>query len=115
MGGILQEMGVAPESIGGTADHVHLLAGFRATHAIADVVHDVKRGSSVWVHGELNHSKFAWQTGYAAVTVSPSQLEAVKRYIEKQEEHHRRQSFQDEYRELLEKAGIECDEKYMYG
>jgi REP element-mobilizing transposase RayT len=112
MGGILQEMGVTPESIGGMADHVHLLAGLRATYTIADVVHDIKRGSSVWIHDELNHLKSAWQT---AVMVIPSQLEAVKRYIETQEEQHRRQSFQNEYRKLLEKAGIEYDEKYLWG
>ncbi len=115
MGGILHEMEVVPESIGGMADHVHILAGFRATHAIAGIVHDVKRGSSAWVHGELKHSKFAWQTGYAALTVSPSQTAAVKQYIEKQEEHHRHRSFQEEYRELLEKAGIGYDEKYLWG
>jgi putative transposase len=91
------------------------LAGFRATHAIADLVHDVKRGSSVWVHDELNHSKFAWPTGYAALTVSPPQLEVVKQYIENQEEHHRHKSFQEEYREILEKAGIDYDEQYLWG
>jgi REP element-mobilizing transposase RayT len=115
MGGILNEMGVVPESIGGTADHAHILAGFRATHAIPGIVHDVKRGSSAWVHNELKHPKFAWQTGYAALTVSPSQTEAVKEYIEKQEEHHRHRSFQEEYRELLLKAGIEYDEQYLWG
>ena len=106
MAGILQEMEVVPESIGGTADHTHILAGFRATHAIADIVHELKRGSSAWVHTGLNHSKFAWQTGYAALTVSPSQTEAVKLYIESQEEHHRHRSFQEEYRELLEKVDL---------
>jgi putative transposase len=84
MGGILCEMDVVPESTGGTADHVHVLAGFRATHAIADIVHDVKRGSSAWVHDELKQKEFAWQTGYAALTVSPSQVKAVQQYIESQ-------------------------------
>jgi putative transposase len=115
MGGILCEMDVVPESTGGTADHVHVLAGFRATHAIADIVHDVKRGSSAWVHDELKQKEFAWQTGYAALTVSPSQVKAVQQYIESQKKHHHRQSFQEEYRELLEKAGIAYDEKYLWG
>jgi putative transposase len=115
MGGILHEMEVVPESIGGTADHAHILVGFRATHTIADIVHDVKRGSSAWVHDEIKHSKFAWQTGYAALTVCPSQTAAVKQYIENQEEQHRHRSFQEEYREILERAGIEFDEKYLWG
>ncbi len=115
MGGILHDLEAIPESIGGVADHVHLLLGFRATHVISALVHDVKRGSSVWVHDELNHRKFGWQTGYAAITVSPSQVAAVREYIENQEEHHRHKSFQEEYRELLEKARIEYDEKYLWG
>jgi putative transposase len=115
MGGILHEMDVIPESIGGVTDHVHILAGFRATQTIADMVHDVKRGSSVWVHDELHHSKFAWQIGYAALTVSPSQIEAVKQYIKNQEEHHRHRTFQEEYREILEEAGVQYDERYIWG
>ena len=115
MGGILHEMDVVPETINGTADHVHVLAGFRATQAIANIVHDLKRGSSAWVHQELGLREFAWQTGYAALTVSPSQVKAVQQYIESQKEHHQRRSFQEEYRELLQKAGIEFDEKYLWG
>ena len=115
MGGILHEMNVFPEAIGGTGDHAHVLVGLRANHAIASIVHDVKRASSAWVHTELKQREFAWQTGYAALTVSPSQVKAVQQYIESQKEHHRRRSFQEEYRELLEKAGIEYDEKYLWG
>jgi len=115
MGGILREMDAVPEAIGGTADHAQVLAGFRATHAIANIVHDLKRGSSAWVHEEIKQKKFAWQTGYAALTVSPSQVKTVLQYIESQKEHHHRQSFQEEYRELLEKARIAYDEKYLWG
>lgn len=84
LGGVLHEMDVVPEAIGGTADHAHVLAGFRATHAIADIVHDLKRASSAWVHDELKQREFAWQTGYAALTVSPSQVKTVQQYIKSQ-------------------------------
>ena len=115
MGGILREMNAIPESIGGVADHVHILAGLRATHRLSDILHDVKKSSSAWVHGELKHSKFAWQAGYAALTVSPSQIESVKNYVEQQEQHHRHRTFQEEYLDLLLKAGIEFDSRQVWG
>ena len=73
-----------PESIGGVADHVHLLVGLRATHCLADVLRDLKAVSSGWIHNEIGAPRFGWQEGYGAFTVSSSQRERVRRYIEQQ-------------------------------
>lgn len=78
LGGCVKTLGGVPEAVGGTADHVHLLIGLRATHCLADVVREIKVASSKWIHNELKHKLFAWQTGYGAFTVSVSQTERVK-------------------------------------
>ncbi len=114
IGGTIRSAGGVAEAVGGTADHVHLLAGLRATHCLADVVRDIKAASSEWVHQEIRMAVFSWQDGYGAFTVSSSQLETVKRYIANQSEHHRKKSYQEEYREMLVKSGIEFDEKFLW-
>ncbi len=114
LGGIVNELGGVPVTIGGVEDHVHLLVGLRATHCLSDVMQKVKGSSSLWVHEELHKPLFAWQEGYGAFTVSASQMDTVKRYIENQEEHHRQKSFQDEYLEFLQKYGVEYDERYLW-
>ncbi len=96
LGGTIRGLGGIPESIGGVADHVHLLVGLKATHCLADFMRELKKASSVWVHDEMKMAGFAWQEGYAAFTVSPSARAAVRDYIAHQEEHHRRQSFREE-------------------
>ena len=103
-----------PESIGGVADHVHLPIGLRATARLADVVRDIKAVSSRWVHDEIGERAFAWQEGYGAFTVSASQRAAVRDYIARQEEHHRKRTFQEEYLELLQRAGVDYDERYLW-
>lgn len=114
LGGCLKTAGCVPEAVGGTHDHVHILAGIRATHCIADVVKDIKVASSKWVHNEIGHRMFAWQGGYGAITVSPSQIPRVKNYIANQMEHHNVRSAKDEYVEMLDAAGVEYDEKYWW-
>ena len=103
--------GVA-EIVGGVDDHVHLLASLRPVHRIADVLRDMKKDSSNWVK-ENFEPRFAWQEGYAAFTVSPSANDSVRKYIANQEEHHRKYSFVDELKELLARAGVEYEEKYL--
>jgi len=103
--------GVA-EIVNGVDDHVHLLVSLRPVHCIADVMRDLKKDSTNWVKESLDR-KFAWQEGYAAFTVSPSATEAVRNYIANQEMHHGRHSFVDELKELLGKAGVAYDEKYL--
>ncbi|MGH9853552.1 MAG: transposase [Blastocatellia bacterium] len=114
MGGIVNDLGGVPETIGGVEDHVHLLVGLRATHRLADVLKEIKASSSKWVHEELKKPLFAWQEGYGAFTVGASQIEAVKNYIAHQEEHHRIKTFQEEYVEFLIQCGVEHDEKYLW-
>ena len=113
IGGVLREMEAIPQSIGGVADHVHMLVGLKATHSLSDVMRDVKRASSKWVHGTIGDSAFAWQEGYGAFTVSSSMREDVRRYIERQEEHHRTRTFREEYVEFLKRSGVDFNEAYL--
>jgi putative transposase len=112
LGGIIRGMNGVAESVGGISDHVHLLVSLRPTHCIADVLRDLKKDSTNWVKENFDQA-FKWQEGYAAFTVSPSGTGSVRRYIENQEEHHHKQSFIDELKELLEKVGIAYDEKFL--
>jgi putative transposase len=114
LGGIVKGISGVPVAVGGIEDHVHLLVGLRAVHRLDYVLRDVKAGSSGWVHDIVGLKKFEWQSGYLGLTVSPSQIERVRRYILNQEKHHRRKSFQDEYLELLQMSAIEYDERYIW-
>ncbi len=114
IGGIIKTLGGTPLAIGGIEDHVHVLMGLRATHRLDYVLRDVKSGSSNWVHATVGKLNFNWQPGYFGVTVSPSHVEKVKRYILNQEEHHRHKSFEEEYIEMLKLAGIDYDERYVW-
>jgi putative transposase len=113
LGGTVKGLGGFPEGIGGTADHVHLLIGLKATHCLADVVRELKKAATAWVHQQIQHPAFAWQEGYAAFTVSPSARPGVRGYIDNQEEHHREKSLLEELVELLQKAGVQYDPKYL--
>jgi putative transposase len=101
--------------VGGVEDHAHSLFALSRTLPIASVVKEVKRTSSGWIKTTSRRfSKFHWQGGYAAFSVSQSNLEEVIRYIENQEEHHKRVTFQDEYRAFLKAYGVEYDERYVW-
>ena len=114
LGGVVRNVNGVPEAIGGIADHVHLLIGLRAIVCLADVVRDVKAVSSRWVHEEIGERTFAWQEGYGAFTVSASQRDTVREYISRQEEHHYKRTFQEEYLELLKRSGTDYDERYLW-
>jgi putative transposase len=113
LGGTVSGLGGFPQGIGGVADHVHLLVGLKATHSLADALRELKKSSSAWVHDELGLPHFAWQEGYAAFTVSATARPGVRQYIAHQDEHHRTKSFRVEHVEMLERAGIEYDPKYL--
>ena len=115
IGGIVRGEGGVLLEIGGMPDHVHLLVKFKPIVAISDMLQLIKGNSSKWVNAE-RHSmrKFGWQDGYAAYSVSESQVDAVREYVQRQEEHHRGQPYQDEFRALLERHGIEYDERYLW-
>ena len=101
--------------IGGTADHVHILARLSPTLSVADVVRDVKANSSRWIN-ELVKGKsvFEWQKGYGAFTVSYSHIDTVRRYIQRQEEHHRTKTFQEEYILFLKRHNIDFRLEYLF-
>ena len=115
LGGIARENKVKALSIGAVADHVHLLLSLPATMPIAKAMQLIKGGSSKWVHETFADQRlFAWQTKYGAFGVSLSQVDGVINYIEKQEEHHRKMTFQEEFVALLKKHHIEYDERYLW-
>lgn len=116
MGGIIRgERGVLLE-IGGVPDHVHLLVKLKSDMAVAEIVRLVKSNSSKWLNElEGARGRFEWQTGYGAFSVSESQARKVRQYIRTQESHHAKVSFRDELIGLLEKHGIEYDERYLLG
>ncbi len=113
LGGTIAGHGGFPQGIGGVADHVHLLVGLKATHCLADVMRELKKASSVWIHEQIGLQSFAWQEGYAAFTVGVPTRQAVQRYIATQEEHHRVRSSREEFIELLAKAGVEYNARYF--
>jgi putative transposase len=114
MGGIFRELDAKPTIINGTADHVHCLFHLPADVPVSESMRVLKANSSKWVR-EHHSRKFAWQTGYAAFTVSASNRAPVFSYIKRQEEHHKKMSFQHELLMLLRKHGIEYDERYIWG
>lgn len=101
--------------VGGVEDHVHILCRFGRSISVSDLIRELKRESSKWFKDEFPlMQEFYWQSGYGAFSVSASQLELVTEYIRRQEEHHRKVSFQDEFRMLLKKHGLEWDERYVW-
>ena len=101
--------------VNGTQDHLHILFRLARTKALSDVVQEVKTSTSKWIkQRDSRCHQFAWQDGYGAFSVSQSKAADVIRYIEGQKEHHRTQSFQDEFREFLRRYEVEFDEKYVW-
>ena len=101
--------------VGGVADHVHLLARFGRGVTQSDWVKELKRVSSRWIkERDGRMAGFAWQGGYGVFSVSTSALEDVEKYIQNQEEHHRKVTFQDEFRKFLQKHRVEWDERYVW-
>ncbi|HYG77237.1 MAG TPA: IS200/IS605 family transposase [Planctomycetota bacterium] len=101
--------------IGGTADHTHSLFTLSRTQTLADVVEEVKKSSSKWIKTKgREFQTFQWQTGYGVFSIGQSNVAALRSYIQKQKEHHRKVSFQDEYRLFLKKYGIVYDERYVW-
>jgi len=102
-------------SIGGVEDHVHILLSLPATMPVAKAMQLIKGGSSKWVHETFPDQRlFAWQTKYGAFSVSVSQVDKLIKYIENQEPHHQKLSFQEEFVALLKKHNIEYDERYLW-
>ena len=101
--------------VGGVADHVHLALRLPRTVTMAAVVEEVKTASSIWLKTQSPAlAAFAWQRGYGAFSVGPADIEALRHYIDTQEEHHRKRTFQEEYRAMLQKYGVPYDERYVW-
>jgi REP-associated tyrosine transposase len=102
--------------VGGVDDHIHALVTAPPTIAPFQIAQFLKGGSSKWIHQEFpGLSQFDWQDGYGAFTVSKSNIPDVIKYIQRQREHHRNKTFQEEYLEFLRANGIEYDERYLWG
>jgi putative transposase len=102
--------------IGGVEDHLHALFSLSKNHALKKIVEEVKKSSSKWMKTDegTGNQAFQWQSGYAAFSVSQSNVDQVRKYIEEQAEHHRTMTFQEELRELFRRHGIEFDERYVW-
>jgi REP element-mobilizing transposase RayT len=115
MATIFRELKSPSFEIDGTSDHVHILFSLARVIAIADLVQEVKTQTSKWIKTKGPEFKnFHWQSGYGAFSIGQSQVQEVKRYIYGQKEHHRRVTFQDEYRKFLKAYGIDYDERYVW-
>lgn len=115
LAGTLDRIDCPSLQVGGVEDHVHLLFGLSRTRTVAEVVEKLKTSSSKWLKAkEARFAAFHWQSGYGAFSVSQSDAGKVVDYIRNQEEHHRKLTFQDEYRRLLERYRVSFDERYVW-
>ena len=115
IGGIIRAEGGVQIEIGGTNDHVHILAKFKPAISVSEMLNKIKANSSKWANDhKMKMRKFGWQEGYAAFSVSESQVPNLVMYVRNQEEHHRKQTYQEEFLALLERHGIEYDPKYLW-
>ncbi len=115
LGGIIRDLNGKAIIVGGTSDHVHLLLSMSPTLSVSETLRLLKANSSRWVNRERGTKRaFAWQSGYGAFSVSESSAPAVVKYIQGQEEHHKRVSFQEEFVAFLRKNGITYDDRYLW-
>ncbi len=115
IGGIIRGLGGILLIINGVSDHVHILAKLRPDRSVSDVLRDLKSNASGWMHDVFPHAKdFSWQNGYGAFSVGPTEIERVTRYIANQKIHHGKESFEDEFIELLSLHEIEFDRRYLW-
>ena len=112
---VVLEQGSCVVKIGSCEDHVHVLVDLSRTEALSNLVEIMKKRSSKWIKtkGEF-YSDFSWQRGYGGFSISQSGIDVVKKYIDNQEEHHKKISFKDEFRMLLKKYNVSYDEKYVW-
>ena len=112
---VCRDLGGETSRVGGVSDHIHILTTLPRALSQAQMIEQIKKTSSKWIKTiDDRYRGFSWQRGYGAFSVSPSQSEAVLQYIDTQQKHHRTRTFQEEYRELLRKHGIQFDELYVW-
>jgi len=113
--GVIKNNGHKLLAINGTGDHIHILIGMKPNQSLSDLMQDIKAYSSKWINEKkFVKGKFNWQAGYGAFSYSDSQIDKVIKYIERQEEHHKKHTFKEEYIKLLKIFKIEYDEKYLF-
>lgn len=113
--GIIQKNGHKLLIINGMPDHIHILIGLRLNQSISDLVRDIKSHSSKWINEkQLVIGRFEWQEGFGAFSYGAYQVNDVIKYIQYQEEHHRKISFKEEYLEFLKKFEVEYDERFVF-
>jgi REP element-mobilizing transposase RayT len=112
---VIESKGHVPILVGGHDDHVHILFGLAKTVPISEMIKHTKVTSSVWIKEEFENRKdFAWQSGYGAFSVAYTSIGSTMAYISNQDEHHKKLSFQEEFRKLMEEHGIVYDERYVW-
>ncbi len=112
---VCRDLGAELVRVGGGADHVHIVTTLPRTVSQAEFIEQMKKTSSKWIKAlDARYRGFFWQRGYGAFSVSLSQLDTVLDYVKAQQQHHRTRTFQEEYRELLRKHGIDFDERYVW-
>lgn len=115
IGNLINETGCKTIIVNGVEDHVHCFFISKPSVSISDVMQNAKAKSSKWVNeSKLILNRFEWQRGFGAFSYSKSHVKNVYRYIENQEEHHKKQSFKEEYMEFLNKFEVEYDERYVF-
>ena len=112
---LCRDLGGELVHVGGVSDHVHVVTTLPRIMSQAELIEQIKKASSKWIKAlGAQYRGFFWQRGYGVFSVSPSQLESVLKYVDGQEEHHRTRTFQDEYRELLQRHAVDFDERYVW-
>ena len=115
LAGHCKTLGCPAIKIGGVEDHVHILCRLGKTVDISELIRDLKRDSSKWIKDNNSAlSEFYWQQGYGAFSISPGHVKKLEIYIANQEEHHKKETFQDEFRRLCRIYGLEIDERYVW-
>ena len=112
VGGVLRGMDAKPLEVGGVEDHIHILVGTKPSHCLSDMIRELKKESTKWVRANGNPS-FSWQEGYAAFAVSTGIVSVVKTYIVNQPEHHKKFSYEEELKALLDEAGIPYEDRFL--
>ena len=113
IGGSIRGMKCICLEIGGVEEHVHMLVKLRPTLSVSRFLEELKPTVTKWAR-PIIHRKFEWQDGYGAFSIAESQVPSVRRYIQNQKEHHKKQTFEDEFKAMLERAGIEYDERFLW-
>ena len=112
---ICRDLGADLAHVGGVADHVHIITTLPRTLSQAELIEQIKKTSSKWIKTlDGRFRGFFWQRGYGAFSMSPSQLDALLQYVNNQQKHHLTRTFQEEYRDLLGKHGVDFDERYIW-